>query len=327
MALGYQGLIIVDNHQYLVTDGNIDHVRPEIVSEGVYSPENISEATNRVHTFDLDEVTGGFNMDVNEDLIDFLFDSSSGWILKRDEAKDFLWYSNAESKYEFGDSFWTRASLSTGPGSMLVASMDIVLIPATTEEPDYELPLRKLNIDDDYIEQKFGFKTSDSFNRNGFTTDTGPIHFGFPDKYQPIPYWKTILNLDLPEGVYVLNWSLEMTNNISRRSLCSASSGTEDHPGPTLIQVGLASVVLNVSFVSVFTPNFGEYFIPERFDSATISIGDKTLSLGRLDSSINGEIESTALQQTSDATNITGAGSLTEMTYIASGYFTLPHLV
>jgi len=342
MALGYQGLILLDGYQYLVIDGNLDHVRPLIASEGTYAPNTIAEATGRVHTFDLDELTGGFNIDTNANLLDTLFDVDTGWITQRDQSKSLLWYSNKENDYEFGDAFWTRASLSAGPGSILTTSMDVVMIPGAETDDfednpfdslnDYPLPTRHLQAGDDYIGQKFGFEVSGDI--------TKPIDFAKPPLYQPIPYWQTKFNLDdlsgnpLPDGIYVTNWSLEMTNNISRRNVCMAARYTEDHPGPTLIQIGMASVTLNLSFVTVITPGAEgskDFLIPERFSNVTINIGSdaapRILSLGRMDASIDGNEESTSIQQSSDATNITGAGSLTEMTYIASGYFTLPHLI
>jgi len=334
MALGYQGLLLIEDRQYLVSDSNLDHVRPEIASDGTYSPKTIGEATGRVHLYDLDQFTGGFNIDASADLLDMLFDSTNGWVLKRDEPKDVLLYSNKENDYNFGNTFWTRISLSTGPGNILISSFDITMIPGA--EPSgggkYSLPLRKLQVGDDYIGQRFGFEVGGN--------NTNPISFELPAIKQPIPYWQTKFNFKdevgnpIPDGIYVTNWSLEIINNISGRNTCAAVSGTNDHPGPNLIQVGLASVTLNVTFVTVVTPGSEgekEYNIPERFSDVTINIGNidepRTLSLGRIDGSVDGNDNSTSAQQTSDATNITGVGSMTEFTYIASGYFTLPHLV
>lgn len=333
MALGYEGIILLDNKQYLITDGTVDHARPEIASEGTYAAPTLSEAVNRVHTFDFDEITGGFNIDCNFDLIDVLFEEENGWIPNRDQSKEFLWYSNKENELEYGDAYWSRISLSTGPGNFLSASIDINLIPGITPEADkYNLPTRYLELGEDYIGQRFGFEIDG--NR------TSPISFAFPEYQLPIPYWQTYLTFEdengdeLPEEIQIQNWSLEMNNSVTRRMTCAAASGDDQHPGPTLIQIGLASVVLNVTFVTVVTPlNAGsrQYSVPEKFRNANINIKGpsttRSINLGRMDASIDGDEYSEPLQQITDGLNISGIGAIQEMSYQANGYFTMPHIV
>jgi len=341
MALGYQGLILLGESQklYLVTDGNLDHIRPELSSEGTYAAEEVTTAVNRVHTFDLDELNGGFNFDTNIELIDDLFDNTNGWAIKRDNSTPLLWYSNVTNNYEFGDAYWTRISLSAGSGNMATTSIDITMIPGATPDeidPDrYNLPTRSLQLADNYIDQRFGLKDG------GEEQLMNNISFAAPDNQLPIPYWQTSIefkdkdDLGLPDGVYVLNWSLELVNTINKRNLCGAVSGTDDHPGPTLIEVGMASVTLNVTFVTVVTLDdagdpITEFNMPERFNDVIIKIKNESLtreiSLGRLDGSVDGNEFSSPAQEISDASNISGVGSLLEMNYIAQGYFTMPHI-
>jgi hypothetical protein len=229
--------------------------------------------------------------------------------------------------------------LSAGSGNMLTTSFDVTMIPGATPEqinPDrYELPTRKLQMADDYIAQRFGL------NEGGESQLRPNISFAAPDIQRPIPYWQTSIQFKdendegLPTGIEVLNWSLELTNNISRRNLCIAVSGTDDHPGPSLIQVGLASMTLNITFVSTVALDesgdpLSEFDMPEKFNDVIIKIENGTLtrelSLGRFDGSTNGSDYSSPVQQISDASNISGVGSLQEMSYIANGYFTLPHI-
>jgi hypothetical protein len=334
MALGYQGMILLDGNLYLVTDGNLDHSRPEIVSEGTYAASSVNNAVGRVHVFDFDEVSGGFNCDTNIELINQLFDENNGWVTNRDTSYPLLWYSNVINNYEFGDAYWSRISLSAGAGNMLTTSFDVTMIPGTEEEEDdYDLPIRSLQLADDYIGQRFGL------DDGGEGQLLPNVSFATGNDKQPIPYWETSINfLDenndgLPEGIHVLNWSLEMSNNITKRNLCAAKSGTDNHPGPAFIQVGLASVTLNVTFVTVVTlddPTNGnlvtDYVLPDRFNDVIINVGDKQISLGRLDDSTDGNKFSNPVQSISDANNLSGAGALQEMNYIAQGYFTMPHL-
>jgi len=339
MALGYQGLVLLDDKLFLVTDGNLDHVRPELVSEGTYAAKEASTAVNRVHVFDLDEINGGFNFDTNMELIDQLFHKTNGWVIKRDESLPLLWYSNINNNYEFGDAYWTRISLSAGSGNMTTTSIDMTMIPGANPDsttPDrYELPTRQLQLADNYIDQRFGLQSggSEQLREN--------VSFAAPDNQLPIPYWQTSIEFKdkngdgLPDGIHVLNWSIEIVNNISRRNLCSAINNTNDHPGPSLIQVGMASVTLNITFVTVVTLDdtgtpITEFNMPERFNDVIIKLENNSLtrniSLGRLDGTTDGNDFSSPVQETSDASNLSGVGALQEMNYIAQGYFTMPHL-
>jgi hypothetical protein len=342
MALGYAGLILIDNKQYLVTDGTVDHVRPEIASEGTYAARELNTATNKVHVFDLDELSGGVNIDCNTELLDQLFDSDAGWVTHRDEARSFLWYSNQENDIEYGDAFWTRISLSAGAGSFLTSSIDMVMIPGTDPEsaPNYPLPTRNLQLGDNYINQKYGFASE-----NGAIVEDDPatpISFSSPAIQQPIPYWKSLILFEdingdsvLPENVYIQNWSLEINNPVSRRNLCQAVSGTNSHPGPQLIQVGLANLTLNVTFVTVITPESGEsrkFEVPESFWNARIRIENDAISrdiqLARMDASTDSFNDfSKPVQQVNDGANISGIGAIQEISFQVQGYFTMPHIV
>jgi len=344
MALGYAGLILIDNKQYLVTDGTVDHVRPEIASEGTYAAEGLNTATNKVHIFDLDEVSGGVNIDCNIELIDQLFNTTDGWVTHRDTPKSFLWYSNQENDIEYGDAYWTRISISAGPGSFLTSSIDMIMIPGTDPieypEPLYPLPTRNLQIGDDYISQKYGFASENGAIVSG--APATPITFASPPIQLPIPYWKSILifedgagNPVIPENLQVQSWSLEVNNPISRRNLCMAVNGTDDHPGPQFIQVGLANMTLNVTFVTVETPESGgnrKIKVPENFWNVKVRIENDTLSrdvlLGRMDSSNDGNADfSKPIQQVNDGASISGIGAIQETSFQVQGYFTMPHIV
>ena len=222
MALGYAGLILIDNKQYLVTDGTVDHVRPEIASEGTYAARELNTATNKVHIFDLDELSGGVNIDCNTELLDQLFNSADGWVTHRDEAKSFLWYSNQENDIEYGDAFWTRISLSAGAGAFLTSSIDMTMIPGTdpTIYPNYPLPTRNLQLGDDYISQKFGFASVGGAIVEG--SPATPITFAASDIQKPIPYWKSLLVFEdengdsvLPDNILVQNWSIDIKDRKS----------------------------------------------------------------------------------------------------------------
>lgn len=339
MALGYQGLILLEDKLFLVTDGNLDHVRPEIVSEGTYAAPDVNTAVNRVHVFDLDDINGGFNFNANIELIDHLFNLNDGWVTHRDVSQSLVWYSNVVNNFEFGDAYWTRISLSAGSGNMLSTSIDMTMIPGAFPNIDdkYTLPTRHLQLSDNYIDQRFGLD-------NGGEEQLLPnISFASPPEQLPIPYWKTSIEFidendeGLPEGVYVYNWAIELVNGITRRNLCTATNETNDHPGPSLIQVGMAGVTLNVTFVTVVsldetgTP-ITEFNMPERFKDVIIKIIGPTedltreISLGRIDASEDGNEFSNPVQEISDASNISGIGALQEMNYIAQGYFTMPHI-
>jgi hypothetical protein len=220
---------------------------------------------------------------------------------------------------------------------MLTTSIDISMIPGADPNPEdkFTLPTRYLQLSDNYIGQRFGLAD------DGQAQLLPNIYFGSPENQRPIPYWQTSIEFKdesgegLPEGVYVYNWSLEIVNTINRRNLCAAVNGTEDHPGPNLIEVGLASVTLNITFVTVVSLDdagdlISEFNMPERFKDVIIKIDtpslSRELSLGRIDASEDGNKFSNPVQEISDTSNLPGVGALQEMNYVAQGYFTLPHI-
>jgi hypothetical protein len=329
MALGYQGMILLNNKLFLVLSGSLNHTRPEIASQGTYAVSNLSNAVGNVHVFDFDDINGSFSCETNFELIDELFDKDNGWIAKRDTALPFLWYSNVENKYEFGDAYWTKISLSADSGAISSTSIDIVLIPGKT--PDslnptrYELPIKELQLNNNYIGQRFGLATDiPNLPKN--------VSFGDENNKQPIPYWGTSIEFVDPisDKVEVLNWSLDITNNISKRNLCSCVSRSERHSGPSLIQVGLASVSFNTSFVTVI-PDSTNDVLPSSFEKVFINIKHKDItkkiSLGRIDGSLAENDYNKPVQSTSDSTSISGGDSIQEMSFAANGYFTMPHIV
>lgn len=353
MALGYDGLILLDSNQYLVTNASINHVRPEIVSEGAFGAKTLNTATNKVHIYDLDDFSGGISIDCNFELIDQLFDASSGWVTNRDSFKQYLWYSNQFNDIDYGDAYWTKVSLSTSPNSFINSSIDLVMIPGLKEDSIIEkipIPIRNLEIADNYIEQKYGFKSDGTDVLPIPDNAATPITFDAPLEKRPLAYWQSeVLFLNdsgdsiLPEGVYVQNWSLEINNPIQKRTLCQAfvddefvdGTSKKTHPGPQLIQVGLASLSFNCTFVYTLTPENSEnrkFSMPNNFWNVIIRVNNsgvtKNISLARIDNSEDGNVYfSKPIQQNSGDYNLGATQSIQEVSYSTQGYFTMPHVI
>lgn len=355
MAVGYQGLVLLNDNQYPVTSGSITPRRNPLLSGASYvagyGRVNASDPFKRpvgsVHLYDFESLTAELQFDVNNFLLDELFTNTDdnvstdvcdidqvastlgnkintgGWALNRHNPRRLRWYNNKELKYQSGKAFWTNLELRTAPAELVTCSLGLEIIP---DHPS-DLPAVPLQLGDDYIEQKFGI-TKDVDNLgpgNGYETDYfSPLTHGVHHDHRPVPFWSVILTFEpaLPDEVQVSEWTVSLTNPLQRHFTCAGSTETDVHPGPTFLSVGVSE--LNVSFTLhvVRSPSPGTLVeLPMTFDAVTLTCWANETPLKRRSLRVE-RVESQEL-----GTPLVDVGDLQRYDYSSLGFFTPPRLV
>lgn len=308
MAIGYQGVVYLNNQQFVVTGGGLNHERPVINSEGSYAAATNQEAVGRVHLYDFDNITGDLSFDTTPSLIDELFHAGTGWINQRQDNRTVLWFNNSKNSYTFGDTYWQNVSLSTSAGNLLTTNISLEMIP---DHPS-ALPAFLSRAGDDYINQKFGFS---DIEIPGGTTQ--PLTFKDPAT-RVIPYWQTSLSFVPATGIenLVTEWSLSVTNNFTKQFTCEGDI-TGNHPGPKYVFVGVAEVSLDITFSMQQLGN--SIVIPEELNAVFITVSDGVNFVKTI------ELDTVELQN--DPRPLAGQGDFTVGSYNSIGFFNLPRLI
>jgi len=271
MALGYEGLGLIDGTPFLCTGMGVPQQRNRMDSNSAFrgsadSEIEPTEAISPPHTYDWPTNDGTISWDTTSDLLTVIKD----WIFDRTAPKEMEFYPCRGARQKFLECYWTSIGFEASEGANVTGSCNFIAMNRDEEEIGNEYITNRLGLLEDNVAGHGPEALCDimrALNPAANNTD-------------PLPFWKgtiTCPELLIGTSAEITQWSVTFTQEITKNFVCTGTS--LDPLEPEFLGIGPMVVELQMElYITAAT-----YNLPYDISSLIINVGDGAFNFSEVE--------------------------------------------